>query len=43
MAIYGAGSNWDGDEMKDEFFNDGNSLLGGTTRVQGICMGRYLF
>jgi hypothetical protein len=28
MAIYGAGSNWDGVEMKDEFFNDGKFIIG---------------
>lgn len=28
MAIFGAGSNWDGDEMKDDFFNDDNFVIG---------------
>lgn len=28
MAIYGAGSNWDGDEMKDDFFNNNNYIIG---------------
>jgi hypothetical protein len=28
MAIFGAGSNWDGDEMKDDFFNDENFVIG---------------
>lgn len=28
MAIYGAGSNWDGDELKEEFFKNKNYLIG---------------
>ena len=28
MAIFGAGSNWDGDEMKDDFFDDENFVIG---------------
>jgi hypothetical protein len=28
MAIYGAGSNWDGDELKEEFFKNENYLIG---------------
>lgn len=28
MAIFGAGSNWDGDEMKNDFFNDENFVIG---------------
>lgn len=28
MAIYGAGSNWDGDEIKEEFFKNENYLIG---------------
>lgn len=28
MAIYGAGSNWDGDEMKDVFFEKEQFILG---------------
>lgn len=28
MAIFGAGSNWDGDEMKEDFFNDENFVIG---------------
>ena len=28
MAIFGAGSNWDGDEMKDDFFNSDNFVIG---------------
>ena len=28
MAIFGAGSNWDGVEMKDKFFNDDNFVIG---------------
>ena len=28
MAIFGAGSIWDGDEMKDDFFNDENFVVG---------------
>lgn len=28
MAIFGAGSNWDGDEMKDDFFRDENYVIG---------------
>jgi hypothetical protein len=28
MAIYGAGSNWDGDEMKEEFFKNNNFIIG---------------
>jgi hypothetical protein len=28
MAIYGAGSNWDGDEMKDEFFQQDKFEIG---------------
>lgn len=28
MAIYGAGSNWDGDEIKDDFFANNNYVIG---------------
>lgn len=28
MAIYGAGSNWDGDEIKDDFFTNNNYVIG---------------
>lgn len=28
MAIYGAGSNWDGDEIKEDFFNNSNYVIG---------------
>lgn len=28
MAIFGAGSNWDGEEMKDDFFKDENFVIG---------------
>lgn len=28
MAIYGAGSNWDGDELNEEFFKNENYLIG---------------
>ncbi|WP_149239616.1 hypothetical protein [Dyadobacter sp. 32] len=28
MAIFGAGSSWEGREMKDDFFNDGNYAIG---------------
>jgi hypothetical protein len=28
MAIYGAGSNWDGDEIKEEFFVNNNYVIG---------------
>jgi hypothetical protein len=28
MAIFGAGSNWDGNEMKDDFFADENFVIG---------------
>lgn len=28
MAIFGAGSNWDGDEQKEDFFNDENYVIG---------------
>lgn len=28
MALYGAGSNWDGDELKEEFFKNENYLIG---------------
>jgi hypothetical protein len=28
MAIFGAGSNWDGDEMKEDFFKDSNFVVG---------------
>jgi hypothetical protein len=28
MAIFGAGSNWDGDEMKEDFFSDDNFVVG---------------
>jgi len=28
MAIFGAGSNWDGDEMKNDFFDDENFVIG---------------
>lgn len=28
MAIFGAGSNWDGDEMKDDFFQNNNYVIG---------------
>jgi len=28
LAIFGAGSNWDGDEMKHDFFNDENFVIG---------------
>lgn len=28
MAIFGAGSNWDGDEIKDDFFNNENYIIG---------------
>lgn len=28
MAIYGAGSNWDGDELKEEFVKNENYLIG---------------
>jgi len=28
MAIYGAGSKWDGDEVKDDFFDDENFVIG---------------
>jgi len=28
MAIFGAGSKWDGDEMKDDFFRDENYVIG---------------
>lgn len=28
MAIFGAGSNWDGDEMKDDFFDNENFVIG---------------
>ncbi|MBV7441307.1 hypothetical protein KRX57_07730 [Weeksellaceae bacterium TAE3-ERU29] len=28
MAIFGAGSNWDGDEIKDDFFKNKNFVIG---------------
>ena len=28
MAIYGAGSNWDGQELKDDFFLNNNYVIG---------------
>lgn len=28
MAIFGAGSNWDGDEIKSDFFNNENYIIG---------------
>lgn len=28
MAIYGAGSNWDGDELKEDFFSNENYIIG---------------
>lgn len=28
MAIFGAGSNWDGEEKKDDFFNEENFVIG---------------
>ena len=28
MAIYGAGSNWDGNEIKDDFFRNNNYVIG---------------
>ena len=28
MAIYGAGSNWSGDEMKESFFEEGRFIIG---------------
>ena len=28
MAIFGAGSNWDGDEIKEDFFNNNNYVIG---------------
>jgi hypothetical protein len=28
MAIFGAGSNWDGNEIKDDFFKNGNYIIG---------------
>jgi hypothetical protein len=28
MAIFGAGSKWDGDEMKSDFFDDENFVIG---------------
>ena len=28
MAIYGAGSNWSGDEMKESFFEEGKFIIG---------------
>ena len=28
MAIFGAGSNWDGDEIKDDFFSNENYVIG---------------
>lgn len=28
MAIFGAGSNWEGEEMKDEFFENQNYVIG---------------
>lgn len=28
MAIYGAGSNWDGQELKDDFFQNENYVIG---------------
>ena len=28
MAIFGAGANWDGDEMKDVFFRNNNYVIG---------------
>ncbi len=28
MAIYGAGSNWDGQELKDNFFQNENYFIG---------------
>ncbi len=28
MAIYGAGSNWGGDEIKDDFFTNNNYVIG---------------
>lgn len=28
MAIFGAGSNWDGDEIKDDFFANKNYVIG---------------
>ncbi len=28
MAIFGAGSNWDGDEMKNDFFDNENFVIG---------------
>lgn len=28
MAIFGAGSNWDGDELKDDFFSNENYVIG---------------
>ena len=28
MAIFGAGSNWDGYEMKDNFFKNSNYVIG---------------
>ncbi len=28
MAIFGAGSNWDGDEIKDDFFKNENYVIG---------------
>jgi hypothetical protein len=28
MAIYGAGSNWDGKELKDDFFSNDNLVIG---------------
>lgn len=28
MAIYGAGSNWSGDEMKESFFEQGRFIIG---------------
>jgi len=28
MAIYGVGSNWDGEELKDRFFAEGRFILG---------------
>jgi hypothetical protein len=28
MAIFGVGSNWDGEELKERFFSEGKFILG---------------